>query len=216
MMVKIAPSILAANFNYLSEEVELIDKAGCDYIHCDIMDGHFVQNISFGPDVVKNIKSVTKKIIDVHLMIDPVMPYIEKFAASGADIITFHVEADKDPLNIIKKIKEFNIKAGIAIKPNTPTSSIEKILKYTDLILIMTVEPGFSGQKFLNSQLPKIKEIKKLIDKMSLKIDIEVDGGINNITGRSCIKEGANILVAGSYIFEESKDYYKDKIDSLR
>lgn len=215
-MIKIAPSILAANFSCLEEEIKLIDKAGCDYIHCDIMDGHFVPNISFGPDIVKNIKSFTKKIIDVHLMINPVLEYIEKFAVAGADIITFHIEADKDPLSIINKIKEFNIKAGIAIKPGTPASSIEKILKYIDLVLIMTVEPGFGGQKFLNSQLKKIQEIKKLVNKMSLKIDIEVDGGINNETGKNCIKEGANILVAGSYIFNESKNNYKYKIDSLR
>ena len=215
-MIKIAPSILAANFSCLEEEIKLIDKAGCDYIHCDIMDGHFVPNISFGPDIVKNIKSFTKKIIDVHLMINPVLKYIEKFAVAGADIITFHIEADKDPLSIINKIKEFNIKAGIAIKPGTPASSIEKILKYIDLVLIMTVEPGFGGQKFLNSQLKKIQEIKKLVNKMSLKIDIEVDGGINNETGKNCIKEGANILVAGSYIFNESKNNYKYKIDSLR
>ena len=215
-MIKIAPSILATNFSYLEEEIKLIDKAGCDYIHCDIMDGHFVPNISFGPDIVKNIKPFTKKIIDVHLMINPVLEYIEKFAVAGADIITFHIEAVKDPLSIISKIKEFDIKAGIAIKPGTPASSIEKILKYIDLVLIMTVEPGFGGQKFLNSQLKIIQEIKKLVNKMSLKIDIEVDGGINNETGKNCINEGANILVAGSYIFNESKNNYKYKIDSLR
>ena len=215
-MIKIAPSILAANFSCLEKEIKLIDKAGCDYIHCDIMDGHFVPNISFGPDIVKSIKPFTKKIIDVHLMINPVLDYIEKFALAGADIITFHIEADKDPLTIINKIKEFNIKAGIAIKPDTPAISIEKILKHIDLILVMTVEPGFGGQKFLNSQLTKIQEIKKLVSKMSLKIDIEVDGGINRETSKNCIKEGANILVAGSYIFNESKYNYKYKIDSLR
>ena len=215
-MIKIAPSILAANFSCLEKEIKLIDKAGCDYIHCDIMDGHFVPNISFGPDIVKSIKPFTKKIIDVHLMINPVLDYIEKFALAGADIITFHIEADKDPLTIINKIKEFNIKAGIAIKPDTPAISIEKILKHIDLILVMTVEPGFGGQKFLNSQLTKIQEIKKLVSKMSLKIDIEVDGGINRETSKNCIKEGANILVAGSYIFNESENNYKYKIDSLR
>jgi len=216
MTIKVAPSILAADFNNLEEEISLIDKAGCDYIHCDIMDGHFVPNISFGPEIVKLIRPITKKILDVHLMVNPVLPYIRKFADAGADIISFHIEADDDPSEIIKRIKKFNIKSGIAIKPNTSIDSIKNIINDIDLILIMTVEPGFGGQKFIDLQLSKIDEVKKLIKKMSLDIEIEVDGGINSETGKSCIQAGANVLVAGSYIFKSSTSMYKDRINSLR
>tara|TARA_Y100000590_G_scaffold109785_3_gene125164 strand:- start:163 stop:813 length:651 start_codon:yes stop_codon:yes gene_type:complete len=216
MTIKIAPSVLAADFNHLMDEVNLVDKAGCDYIHCDIMDGHFVPNISFGPDIVKKIRSTTNKILDVHLMINPVLPYIKKFVEAGADIISFHIEADNNPLKIINEIKNQNLKVGIAIKPNTPLSAINEIIKDIDLILIMTVEPGFGGQKFISSQLQKINEAKNLIKNNNLNIDIQVDGGINKETAKSCVENGANVLVAGSYIFNAPKSEYSKKIKTLR
>tara|TARA_Y100000590_G_scaffold413259_1_gene508944 strand:+ start:7745 stop:8392 length:648 start_codon:yes stop_codon:yes gene_type:complete len=215
-MIKIAPSILAADFGNLEEEIKLVDQAGCDYIHCDIMDGHFVPNISFGPEIVRTIRSVTKKNLDVHLMIDKVSQYINDFAKAGSNIISFHIEAEKEPLNIINKIKSLNNKVGLAIKPNTPLSSLENLIDHVDMILIMTVEPGFGGQKFMRNQINKIVEIKNLINKKSLNIDIEVDGGINNETGKLCVEAGANILVAGNYIFKETNDKYKDLINSLK
>ena len=215
-MTKIAPSILAADFSNLRKEIRYVDKAGCDYIHCDIMDGHFVPNISFGPDIVSKIRSNTKKIIDVHLMIEPVSKYINNFIKAGADIITFHIEVKEEHEKIIKQIKKHNVKAGIAIKPNTSIDTIMNIIDKVDLILIMTVNPGFGGQKFIESQLSVIEKIKKLINKKTLKIDIEVDGGINNISGKNCVKAGADILVAGSYIFNELSNKYKERIDSLR
>ena len=215
-MIKIAPSILAADFGNLEEEIKLVDQAGCDYIHCDIMDGHFVPNISFGPEIVRTIRSVTKKNLDVHLMIDKVSQYINDFVKAGSNIISFHIEAEKEPLNIINKIKSLNNKVGLAIKPNTPLSSLENLIDHVDMILIMTVEPGFGGQKFMRNQINKIVEIKNLIKKKSLNIDIEVDGGINNETGKLCVEAGANILVAGNYIFKETNDKYKDLINSLK
>ncbi len=215
-MIKIAPSILAADFGNLEEEIKLVDQAGCDYIHCDIMDGHFVPNISFGPEIVRTIRSITKKDLDVHLMIDKVSQYINDFVKAGSNIISFHIEAEKEPLNIINKIKSLNNKVGLAIKPNTPLSSLENLIDHVDMIVIMTVEPGFGGQKFMRNQINKIVEIKNLIKKKSLNIDIEVDGGINNETGKLCIEAGANILVAGNYIFKETNDKYKDLINSLK
>ena len=215
-MIKIAPSILAANFGHLNQEIRSIDEANCDYIHCDIMDGHFVPNISFGPEIVKIIRSITKKKLDVHLMINSVSQYIENFVTAGADIITFHIEADQDPIKIINKIKKFNVQTGIALKPDTSIDSIIDVLEYVDLVLVMTVEPGFGGQKFIESQLIKIKKLKNIIDKKLLNIDIEVDGGINIQTGKNCIDAGANILVAGSYIFNKTEDKYKQAIQLLR
>ena len=180
------------------------------------MDGHFVPNISFGPEIVRTIRSVTKKNLDVHLMIDKVSQYINDFVKAGSNIISFHIEAEKEPLNIINKIKSLNNKVGLAIKPNTPLSSLENLIDHVDMILIMTVEPGFGGQKFMRNQINKIVEIKNLINKKSLNIDIEVDGGINNETGKLCVEAGANILVAGNYIFKETNDKYKDLINSLK
>ena len=215
-MVKIAPSILAADFGKLEEEINLINNTKCEYIHCDIMDGHFVPNISFGPDIVKRINQLTNKILDVHLMINPVMPYIEKFKEAGADIITFHIEADDNPKKVIEKIKSLNMKAGLAIKPSSSLDQIFHLLEYIDLFLVMTVDPGFGGQKFIESEIEKIKKIKKIINEKNLNTDIEVDGGINNITGKKCILAGADILVAGSYIFNSSEEEYEEKINSLR
>ena len=215
-MVKIAPSVLAANFGKLEEEIQFINNTKCEYIHCDIMDGHFVPNISFGPDIVKKIKQLTDKILDVHLMINPVMPYVEKFIEAGADIITFHIEADDNPIEVFKKIKSHKIKVGLAIKPSTSLDKIIDMLEYIDLFLVMTVEPGFGGQQFMESELNKIKKVKKIIENKKLNIDIEVDGGIDSITGKKCVAAGANILVAGSYIFNNSNEKYEEKINSLK
>tara|TARA_Y100001970_G_C13993246_1_gene729327 strand:+ start:92 stop:742 length:651 start_codon:yes stop_codon:yes gene_type:complete len=216
MKIKVAPSILAANFANLDKEIRLIDDGECDSIHCDIMDGHFVPNISFGSDIVKSIRNISKKYLDVHLMINNAENYINQFVNAGADNITFHIESTKDPLLIINEIKKFNVNVGIAIKPNTDLKEIMHIIDNVDLILIMTVEPGFGGQKFLNSQLKKINEVRNIVTKNSYKIDIQVDGGINNVTAQKCKEAGANILVAGSYIFNCSKKDYKQKINSLR
>ena len=205
--IKVAPSILSANFAKLGEEIKLLDKSSCDYIHIDIMDGHFVPNITFGPDLVKSIRSLTKKKFDVHLMISPASKFIRDFAEAGADIITIHEEINENVLLCLKQIKKFGIKAGISIKPKTSYLNIKKFLDHVDLILIMTVEPGFGGQKFLNSQLNKIKKIKKLIGERN--IDIEVDGGIDFTNAKKTIEAGANILVSGSTIFK-NKDYQKN------
>ena len=203
-VIKIAPSILSADFANLGKEIQLLDDSGCDYIHIDIMDGHFVPNLTIGPDVISSIRSLTKKIFDVHLMIDPVKEFIPNFINAGADIITIHHEIEEDVFECIELIKKFGKKAGISIKPKTDANEIEKYLDLVDLILIMTVEPGFGGQKFITSQINKIKEIKKIVS--NKKIEIEVDGGINEITAKQVIDAGANVLVSGSTIFKY-KDY---------
>ena len=203
-VIKIAPSILSADFANLGKEIQLLDDSGCDYIHIDIMDGHFVPNLTIGPDVISSIRNLTKKIFDVHLMIDPVKEFIPNFINAGADIITIHHEIEEDVFECIELIRKFGKKAGISIKPKTDANEIEKYLDLVDLILIMTVEPGFGGQKFITSQINKIKEIKKIVS--NKKIEIEVDGGINEITAKQVIDAGANVLVSGSTIFKY-KDY---------
>ncbi|MDP2206688.1 MAG: ribulose-phosphate 3-epimerase [Alphaproteobacteria bacterium] len=203
--VRIAPSILSADFSKLGAEVQAIDEAGADYIHLDVMDGHFVPNITFGPVVVESLRKVTKKPFDVHLMIAPVDPYIEGFAKAGADIITFHPEAGAHPHRTIQLIKSYGKKAGISLNPSTPVSVLDHLIDDLDLILVMTVNPGFGGQKFI-PLLDKIAEIRKRIDATGCDIDLEIDGGVNAETAKQVIAAGANVLVAGTAVFKE-KDY---------
>ena len=205
----IAPSILSADFSKLGQEIRDIEKAGADWIHVDVMDGRFVPNITVGPAVVKSIRPVTKLTLDVHLMIKNPGKFIESFAKAGSDIITFHSEIDEDPKEVIKLIKYYNKKAGISIKPKTDIGPIEKILPMVDMVLVMTVEPGFGGQFFISDCLPKIEELRRIFKK-----DIEVDGGINLETSRDCRASGANVFVAGSFVFG-AKDY-SAAIKSLR
>ena len=210
--VKIAPSILSADFSKLGKEISDLDKTNCDYIHIDVMDGHFVPNLTIGPDVIKSIRGFTKKKFDVHLMIDPVKKFIPEFANAGSDIITIHQEINDNVMDTILLIKKLNKKVGISIKPKTSAKLLEKYLDHIDLILVMTVEPGFGGQSFMHNQLQKISTIKKMIG--SRQVELEVDGGINLDTGREAIKAGANVLVSGSTIFNSKK--YKNIIDDLR
>ncbi len=209
---KIAPSILSADFSILGAEIKALDSSDCEYIHIDIMDGHFVPNITIGPDVVKSLRKYTKKIFDVHLMIDPVKKFLPEFIDAGSDIITIHHEISENVFECIEFIKKRGKKIGISIKPSTSVETLSKYLNDIDLILIMTVEPGFGGQKLIKSQIDKIKKTKKLIG--NRKIDIEVDGGIDTKNAKTLIKAGANILVSGSTIFKSNN--YQKTISELR
>jgi len=215
-MVKIAPSILSANLMHMHDEIQSIDKNGSEYIHIDVMDGHYVDNLTFGANMVKSIRPITQKVLDVHLMITPVKKYIEEYIKAGSDIISFHPEADNNSKDIIKQIKSANLKAGIAVHPRVSIKEITEFLDLIDIVIIMTVVPGFGGQKFMHSEINKITELTNIRKERNLNYEIEVDGGINCETAQICKDANADVLVAGSYIFSDGKENYKKKIDSLR
>ena len=215
-MVKIAPSILSANLMHMHDEIQSIDKNGSEYIHIDVMDGHYVDNLTFGANMVKSIRPITQKVLDVHLMITPVKKYIEEYIKAGSDIISFHPEADNNSKDIIKQIKSANLKAGIAVHPRISIKDIAEFLDLIDMVIVMTVVPGFGGQKFMHSEINKIIELANIRKERNLHYEIEVDGGINSETAQICKDANADVLVAGSYIFSSGKENYKKMIDSLR
>ena len=214
--IKISPSILSADFSKLGSEIRELEKANADLIHIDVMDGHFVPNITIGPEVIKKLRKYTSLPFDVHLMISPVNNFIKNFADAGADIITIHPEATKDLKNSIEKIKSFNKKAGVSLNPETSIDAVLPVLDIIDLVLVMSVNPGFGGQKFMPEVLEKIKDLKKIQNKKKLDFDIEIDGGINFDNSKMAIDAGVDILVSGTTIFKENEGNLKKNIQLLR
>ena len=214
--VRVAPSILSADFARLGEEIRAVTEAGADYIHIDVMDGHFVPNITLGPPVVKGLRAHSDLPFDVHLMISPIDPYVAAFAEAGADIITVHPEAGPHLHRTIQLIKSFGKKAGIALNPGTPVETVEPVIEDLDLILVMSVNPGFGGQKFIPGALGKIEALRAQIDALGLSIDLEVDGGVNFETAPKAIAAGADVLVAGSAAFSGGAEAYSENIRRLR
>jgi ribulose-phosphate 3-epimerase len=214
--LRIAPSILSADFSRLGEEVRAIDAAGADFIHVDVMDGHFVPNITIGPVVVKALRGASKLPFDVHLMISPVDPYVADFAEAGADIMTIHPEAGPHLHRSLQLIKSLGKKAGVALNPATPVAALDHVWDVVDLVLVMSVNPGFGGQNFIESQIGKVAELRKRIDSVGRTIDLEVDGGINAETGASVAAAGADVLVAGTASFAGGPEAYAENIRRLR
>ena len=203
MKTIISPSILGGSFSNMEKIIRSLDQSEAEYIHFDVMDGDFVPNLTFGPQFISNLRNQTKKVFDVHLMINRVGKFLDDYIKAGSDIITFHLEIEENLSELVNKIKDKNIKAGVAIKPNTPWEEIKNILHSIDQVIVMTVEPGFGGQSFMDSQINKIKNIYNYVKENNLNVDIEIDGGVNYETGKTCIDAGANILVAGSFLFKQ-------------
>ena len=203
MKTIISPSILGGSFSNMEKIIKRLDQSEAEYIHFDVMDGDFVPNLTFGPQFISNLRDHTKKVFDVHLMINRVGKFLDDYINAGSDIITFHLEIEENLDELISKIKGKNIKVGIAIKPNTPWEEIKNLLHSIDQVIVMTVEPGFGGQSFMDSQIDKIKNISNYVRDQKLNVDIEIDGGVNYETGKTCIDAGANILVAGSFLFKQ-------------